>query len=400
MEKSKIKNLKLRLKAGVLTAVALIPGVSCGRNVGKQEPGANVSIETEANTNSNTNNIITTTTTKGNKTTTNTFVTGTTNNNNNGYVDYNNGYVDNNNNGYVDNNNGYVDNNNTNSTEAKTENKTNPTTHQNPTQNTNKTTTTKIKNSDIKVTTTKANNQNPTTTKKVTTTKKTTTVTTTKKPVVTTTTVKVTQPPVTQPPRTDYNKYDLLDSDPAVAAKAFEKLADELWNELYAGVGIDRGYLSNGKAESKVAIAILNYNSISPEVLASNEALGNYSEEDIITYAHALDFEVVEQMVGTRVDFSKYMLDQDFADFINRTNSAWIDYENGNEDEYLDIIWNSNYEDNLIKNYYIKLASASTYDANGIDREHLYNAMDEYDENIVRPMYNNYAPYIGNSFRR
>ena len=172
---------------------------------------------------------------------------------------------------------------------------------------------------------------------------------------------------------------------------------------MYAGCGIDRGYLSNGRAESKVAIAILNYNSISPEVLARGEALGNYSEEDIVTYAHALDFEVVEQITGTRVDFTKYMLDEDFANFINRTNSAWINYEEGNETEYLNITndyYANHYGNNIIKDYYIDLACTNNYDATPQEREELYNVMDEYDENIVRPMYNNYASYIGGSYRR
>lgn len=405
MEKNKIRNLniKTKLKALLLSGVTLLTGISCGKSdVKAPEKDNSIAIEAETNTKTTKNTI---------ESTVDNMIAEkeTQENNTNDYVEnYN---YENEENNYVE------DETNIETTETKTEEKTEnkieapskvyeeeivmPKKGASMTPSTNHTTT-KIKNSDIKITTTRAHTQHPTTTKKVTTQRHTTVKITTTKPV--TTTVRVTEPPVvTEPPRTDYNKYDLLSGDPAVAAKALEKLSEELWQELYDGRGINRGYLSNGRAESKVAIAILNYGSISPETLARDEALGNYSEEDLITYSHALDFEVVEQIVGTRVDFTKYMLDEDFANLINRTNAAWIDCENGDKEEYLNITndyYENYYGDNLIKDYYMTLAGASREGASAQKMETLYNLMDEYDNNIVKPMYNNYAQYIGNSYRK
>ena len=362
MEKSKIKNLKIRLKAGVLTAVALIPGVSCGRNVGKQEPGANVSIETEANTEKNTSNVITTTTTKGNKTTTNTFVTESTNNN---------GYVDNTtNNNYVDN----TTNSNTNSTETKTENKTNPT-HQNTTQ---KTTTVKIKNSDIKVTNTKANTQKPTT----------------QKPVETTA-VKVTEPPVTTVPyfKREYTKYDITSDEPEAAYYALNKLSSQLAKEMFNGYI----YKTFSDVEAATAIIIaLNYNQdINYDALG--ELFQYKTQDDFKNQCDELDLASLQYRFGSQVDFSKYVIDDNMAYFINNISSEYREYMNGNTEpltnemnNYFDN--NSDYIDDYVKYYFM----CNTKRTMGMEESEIDYARQLYFENVLSPMYDQ---FISNEHR-
>lgn len=404
MEKNNLKNLniKTKLKALALSAVTLVTGISCGKSNDVKAPEQESSIIMEAETN-----------TKPNKNTIESTVDnmikekGTKESKENNYVEnYN----------YENEENNYVEEEtNLETIEAKTENKTEapskvyeeeiviPKKGASITPSTNHTTT-KIKNSDIKVTTTKSHTQHPTTTKKVTTTQKHTTAkVTTTKPV--TTTVKVTEPPVvTQPPRTDYNKYDLLSGDPATAAMALEKLSSELENELYRGCAIYRDNEANPHEECKTAIAILNYGSISPEALAYDVALGNYSEEDLIKYSHALDFAAVERVTGARVDFNKYVLDGELANFINQVNNAWLDYENGNEEEFVNIAddYDCNYYGiDHIKDYFITLAISRRHDYD-LEEEYsgVYSYTCIYEDNIVKPMFNEYKPYIGKAYRR
>ena len=193
-----------------------------------------------------------------------------------------------------------------------------------------------------------------------------------------------------------YTKYDLLSDDTSKAAAAYEALSEQLWEELYGGKGFIRSYgLSNGYSECKVILAVLNHDKgISPEVLASDEALGGYSYEDVINYSHSLDFGVIEKEAGTRVDFTKYMLDEDFANFINATNDAWINYENGDEDEFLSIskeYYSNPNKSNYVKEVYLDYQSATWGPA---EMQCLIYALEDFDKNIVIPLYNSYCDYI------
>ena len=337
MEKTNLKNLKIKtkLKALALSAVTLVTGISCGKSNDVKAPEQESSIIMEAETN-----------TKPNKNTIESTVDNmikekeTKESKENDYVENYNYYEENN---YVE------DETNLETTEAKTENKTEapskiyeeeieiPKKGASMTPNTNHTTT-KIKNSDIKVTTTRVNTQHPTTTtKKVVTTqrhttaKPTTVKITTTKPV--TTTVRVTEPPVvTEPPRTDYNKYDLLDSDPAVAAMAFEKLSSELRDELYTYYIVRGDWgVTNGADQAKVILAILNYNQgISPEALASDEALGKFSKEDLIKSCKAANIPETQYLYKNRIDMHKYVIDEDTANYLEDITNKYFDFKNGN----------------------------------------------------------------------
>lgn len=391
---------KTKLKALILSGVTLLSTVACGKSsVEKPTPGSSVTIETEDNTEKTTKTKLEQNVGKeyqkleqnGNQTT-------------NYYEDnteYDNNYVDNN----EDPTEERTESKTEEKTEAKTESKTEAKTtskiipiiggHKVQGSYEPTPTTTKIKNSDIKVTTTKVTTQKPTTTKKV---------TTTKKPV--TTTVKVTEPPVvTQPPRTDYNKYDLLDSDPAVAAAAYKKLGDELWEELTNKQNYFFNYgLSNGYAESYVMLAILNNNQgISPEVLAQDDILGRYSLEEIKNYSQWIELELIEEAYGTRVDYSKYMIDEDFANFISRTNEAWKNYQNGDAEEYQNIVrdfYSNEYGTNFIKDIFVNSTDANRYDSSPSTVESFEDDMNNYYTNVVEPMYYNYQQYIGKSYNR
>lgn len=247
-----------------------------------------------------------------------------------------------------------------------------------------------------------------TTTKATTTTTKATTkaITTTEKP-VTTTEVTTTTEVVTQPIIRDFTKYDLLNPDTAVASAAFEQLATKLCEELYNGYGFDREYgYSNGYAECRVMLATLNHDQgISPEVLASEQALGSYSEQDVFNYSHTVSFGFLERATGSRVDFTKYVLNEDLANFINNMNDLWINYMNGDKNPYNEAADNyyayNNYDnvagiDDYLKFYYMAVSDYNTFD-NIVDDYSVDVIRQLYDDNIVRPIYDSYVPYKGYS---
>lgn len=397
MEKSNLKNLKIKtkLKALALSAVTLVTGISCGKSNEVKAPEQESSIIMEAETN-----------TKPNKNTIESTVDNMIKEKETKESKENN-YVENYN--YENEENNYVEEEtNLETTEAKTENKTEapskvyeeeiviPKKGANKVHSSNPSaTTTKIKNSDIKVTT-KAHTQHPTTTKKVTT-----------KPV--TTTVKVTEPPVvTEPPRTDYNKYDLLNGDPAVAAKAFEKLSSELRDELYSYY-IVRGEwgVTNGADQAKVILAVLNYNQgISPEALASDEALGKFSKEDLITNRAAINLPYTQNIYQNRVDFSKYVIDDEFANRLNQITNEYIDWKNGNGealDADLDVyfencdVFNTENVSNFSEFYILCNIDAETF---GADMNEDGKELEIFDEKVLTPMYQSYQQYKGRSYSR
>ena len=281
-------------------------------------------------------------------------------------------------------------------TEPKTEIKTEPKTEQ--------VTTTKVNNNNIKTTTTQVTTKPVNTTKAVQTTAKpvVTTVQTTAKPIVTT---QATQPP-TKPIKTSYNKYDLLDQDPEVAAAAFERLSNEMWKELYKDTAINMsGRFTNGYPECQAVLAVLNYGEgINPEAIADISNLGNYSWEELVDNSRIINFAQIEEATGGKVDFNKYMLNEEFASFINRTNNAWLNYKNGNTSEF-DSISDDFFENlNLGSNEsYIKLnymIQAENTLRGAASEDDLIEAQRLYEENIINPLYDSYSQYIGRSYKR
>lgn len=233
-----------------------------------------------------------------------------------------------------------------------------------------------------------------------------TTTTTTKKITQTTqTTQTVTEPQtqqiVTEPPRTDYNKYDLLDPNPTIARMAYEKLSSDLCRELYNGYSFDGIYgVSTGYSESKVILAMINHDqNIAPEVLASDEALGKYSLDEILNYSHVLGFNFLEKKFGSRVDFNKYMLNEDLANYINTLNDAYV---NGNIDECDRILdeYYSHYNTVEEVEDYVKYCYCVgvDYDTGRMPRKGLQEAEKLCEDVIARPMYDSYSQYIGCSY--
>ena len=253
------------------------------------------------------------------------------------------------------------------------------------------------------------------TTQPTTTTVVTTTKVTTAKPTTTTTTTTTapvqTEPIVTTIPYENrtYTKYDMLSSDPVEAAYAFDQLSEELCSDLFNGYMVmDESYgMTAGHQQSKIILAALNYyynGGIRPEVLAHEEALGDFSRDDIQKYSINADLPQEQYFYGSRVDFNKYVLDDNFANELEDITNKYFDWKNGNaeplESELASYFEYNNYEclqsvNNFMKFYYMSQI-ANEYEYNNddsIDKQTFF-------DNLIGPMYDNYEPYKGYSFSR
>lgn len=231
-------------------------------------------------------------------------------------------------------------------------NTTTSTYYENPTTNTVKTTTT---------------TRQPST--QVTTTKKQTTVTTPKQ--TTKVTTVTTQPSTQAPTQPDY---DYKIEDIATNAGAFFSYATRLNGDLLNNNGIDIGYgATYGGKEARVVLAILNDGLISDEVI--KDVFEESSLEDIrngIEFVYSI--QKIEDCYGTRIDYSKYTIDKEIGNYINKISDA---KDNGNIDEYIyelltlpnlpDKINNSTAIKAMMTTYKNKYVSKDMSNAHGVD---------------------------------
>ena len=295
--------------------------------------------------------------------------------------------------------------------ESKTNNTTTKNNINNNTAQTNRVTTINHSSNTTKNNTTTVGTQRtqaPVNTKQQVTTKATTTTTkavqtqaptTTAAPVVTT----------TVPVKQNYTKYDMQDSNPEIAAKAFKQLSEELREELFNGYYVsDESYgMTAGYEQAKIILAALNYynGNISPETLAHNDALGKLSREDMEKYCVNLDLPQEQYIYGSRVDFNKYVIDDDFADEIESITDKYFEWkDNGNSEtiatSFEEYHKDNNYKhlenvDNFVKFYcmYTIIDEYEYTDNSEKDRETLR-------EYLIIPMYESYEQYKEQSYSR
>ena len=200
------------------------------------------------------------------------------------------------------------------------------------------------------------------------------------------------------------SKYELLNPDTKIAAKAFGLLSDELRKELFNGYYVsDESYgMTAGYEQAKIILAALNYynGGISPEALANNDALGELSRADMKKYCINLDLPQEQYLYGSRIDFNKYVIDDDFADRIESITDIYFDWKDNDNSESLatykkEYFENNNYEclenvDNFAEFYYMCAINC--------EYKNLSHLMEEYKEtlreNLIIPMYESYESYL------
>lgn len=200
-----------------------------------------------------------------------------------------------------------------------------------------------------------------------------------------------TRPPVIS---TSFTKKDLLNPDTEIATKAYEELTKQFKKDLYNGYIIDGVYGdTDGYYECKAMLAMLNHDQgIVPEVLSN--VFEDYSEEEFYVYSDTLAFAAISKLTKGNVDFTKYVLDEELAEFINTTNQAWKDYNSGNNTNFDTIVKTYGKSNNLndtdsiddyLKFYYVVVAGET------LDRRMGYEtrkkAKELYDNNIIKPIF-------------
>lgn len=145
------------------------------------------------------------------------------------------------------------------------------------------------------------------------------------KPVITTSTSAISTVPTSTQPIIEepYNNIEQITYD----ANAFKYYADCLNWDLLQGNGIYMSYTdaSFGGRECYVALAILNNMEINDDVLC--DVFSYYSKEELIhgcEYTYSI--RAAQMLMGTDVDYSKYVIDEEIGQFLNTMDDK---YRNG-----------------------------------------------------------------------
>ena len=229
-------------------------------------------------------------------------------------------------------------------------------------------------------------------TTKKTTTKKTTTQTTTEPPIQTPT--EPTEIPYEQ--RT-YTKEDITSSDEYVSYYAFMQLCDGFHKDLFSNYIHQTQYGKYISSVSPIILGILNYNQgLNPIMLSNGSMYGDYTEKEFIELCDNLNLADYQVFYNTNVDFRKYVLDQNFAEFLNRVCAEYKEYINGNtqplEDE-LERYFNST-PNNYVEYYFMANTRAMMNNYSGNYFETLDpEAQKLYYDNVCRPFYNSFMQY-------
>ena len=206
-----------------------------------------------------------------------------------------------------------------------------------------------------------------------------------------------TQPPVTQPVVTTipysertYTKYDITSDDPEIAINALEQLAEDL--DIFNGYVHQNQYGGTlGGWETYGILIALNHNqNINPEAL--NYFFEYDSAEEFEKYCDNIDLAYYQAIYGSNIDFRKYVIDENLANFINNVSKQYKDAQNGNRgplDNTINGYFAANSEsiDDYVK-YYFMTCTKDEY--NDYNSDEMNYARELYFENVVKPVYHNF----------
>ena len=174
----------------------------------------------------------------------------------------------------------------------------------------------------------------------------------------------------------DYTKYDLMSEDSLEARFALEKLSEQLNNELFQGS-------MSGSESTYVLMSVLNYNqNLNKEAL--DYLYSNFDEESFKQASDNIDFAYNEMLYKTEVDFTKYVIDDEFAELLNRVTSEYRDYNNNIYEPLINEIENyfqNNYEviNNYVEYYFMYRTNEhlhyKTYDTGDVQQMYFDNAV-------------------------
>jgi len=171
----------------------------------------------------------------------------------------------------------------------------------------------------------------------------------------------------------------MLSDDSFEAYNAICYMAGELRKELFNGYAHITEY-GGGKGvnEALALITALNYDQeLNSEAL--NTIYEYDTEEEFNQYCDNINFAYFEYLYKSNVDFKKYMLDEELADFISKVCDEYKEYMDGNQKPIINEI-NTYFEstadgiDNYIKYYFMISTAHDIYpnDYNTSEAKKLY----------------------------
>ena len=198
--------------------------------------------------------------------------------------------------------------------------------------------------------------------------------------------------PITVPYKNrTYTKYDMTNDDSIAAVYAMRQLSDELAIDLFRGCESPKHRSLNGADETFAIIIALNYNQD-----LNLEMIGDYyysdSNDEFNEELDILDLAKYQYDYNTNVDFNKYVLDADMANFINIISDEYREYMNGTSDSINEEVNsyfenNSNSIDDYVKYYFM----CNTKKSLGWDDSQFETARQLYFDEVLNPLYNKFA---------
>ena len=185
-----------------------------------------------------------------------------------------------------------------------------------------------------------------------------------------------------------YTKNDLTSDDEVFAKYAIDQLGEELAKELFNGYVGPRTF--SGEEEAIAIIIALNSNQS-----INRNVIGHYhrhdTNEEFNNSCDILDIAYYQYNYNSNVDFSKYVLNDEFADFINNICKKYKDYMSGDTDslssEFDSYFSNNSVNiDNCIEYYFM----CKTKESLGIDTPELENARQLYYDEVLSPLYSEF----------
>jgi hypothetical protein len=218
--------------------------------------------------------------------------------------------------------------------------------------------------------------------------------------IVTTTTSVTTSVPVSTSfipyQQRQYKIEDITSDDAFVARWAMQQYAEELNNELFNGYYFDTQYgRSDGFDECFALIATLNYNQG-----INHRALGNrfgYESEDYyLRCTDCLNIAYYQFFYESKVDFNKYVLDKNFANFINKVSDEFAEYKKGNKEPLTNELNeyfanNTEHIDNYTKYYFM----CNTAHPQDYFCDEMIKARKRFNDNVANKMRDDFMQYGG-----
>lgn len=240
------------------------------------------------------------------------------------------------------------------------------------------------------------------TTTTTTSTTSTTTTTTTTRPV--TTTAKVTLPPnvhtvvayISDSVKTNLTKYDITSEDELDAKTALENMSMELAQELFNGNSQYNQYGVLPGIDAAYAIIVnLNYNQ-NINIKALGDRYDCIHLDDFEKNIDNMNLSLYQYLYGTRVDFTKYTLDEELGQYINEVTDKYLDYKNKKNidslyEEFDDFFENNEPYDNYAKYYYM----VNTKNESNYNSDEMNKARQIFFDNVTHPLYDKISQNMG-----